>query len=97
MVSVAEAEKIVLEHLFSPSSKKVALADANGKILAEEIAADRDFPPFDRAAMDGIAISFDEFEKGKRESTREASTEVNNSMLKQNELTSEPKTDNDIA
>ena len=37
-----------------------------------------------------------EFEKGKRESTREASTEVNNSMLKQNELTSESRTDNGI-
>jgi sec-independent protein translocase protein TatA len=35
-----------------------------------------------------------EFEKGKRESIREASTEVNNSMLKQNELASEPRTDN---
>jgi sec-independent protein translocase protein TatA len=35
-----------------------------------------------------------EFEKGKRESIHEASTEVNNSTLKQNELTSEPNTDN---
>jgi sec-independent protein translocase protein TatA len=35
-----------------------------------------------------------EFEKGKRESIREASTEVNNSTLKQNELSSEPKSDN---
>jgi sec-independent protein translocase protein TatA len=35
-----------------------------------------------------------EFEKGKRESIREASTEVNTSKLKQNELSSEPKTDN---
>jgi sec-independent protein translocase protein TatA len=35
-----------------------------------------------------------EFEKGKRESIREASTEVNNSKSKQTELSSEPKTDN---
>ena len=35
-----------------------------------------------------------EFEKGKRESIREASTEVNTSKLKENELSSEPKTDN---
>jgi sec-independent protein translocase protein TatA len=34
-----------------------------------------------------------EFEKGKRESIREASTEVNNSVLKQNEVTSDAKTD----
>ena len=36
-----------------------------------------------------------EFEKGKRESIRETSTEENRGMLKQDELTSEPTTDND--
>ncbi|HKX21260.1 MAG TPA: twin-arginine translocase TatA/TatE family subunit [Nitrososphaeraceae archaeon] len=37
-----------------------------------------------------------EFEKGKRESIRETSTEENRSVSKQAELTSEPRTDNDI-
>ncbi|HEY6949597.1 MAG TPA: twin-arginine translocase TatA/TatE family subunit [Nitrososphaeraceae archaeon] len=37
-----------------------------------------------------------EFEKGKRESIRERSTEENRSVSKQDELTSEPRTDNDI-
>ena len=37
-----------------------------------------------------------EFEKGKRDSIRETSTEENRSMSKQDELTSEPRTDNDI-
>lgn len=37
-----------------------------------------------------------EFEKGKRESFRERSTEENRSVSKQDELTSEPRTDNDI-
>lgn len=36
-----------------------------------------------------------EFENGKRESIRETSTEENRGMLKQDELTSEPTTDND--
>lgn len=36
-----------------------------------------------------------EFEKGKRESIRETSTEDNRGVSKQNELTSEPTTDND--
>ena len=35
---------------------RVALAAANGRVLAAEIAADRDVPPFDRAAMDGYAV-----------------------------------------
>ena len=37
-----------------------------------------------------------EFEKGKRDSIRETSTEENRRMSKQDELTSEPRTDNDI-
>lgn len=36
-----------------------------------------------------------EFENGKRESIRETSTEENRGMSKQDELTSEPTTDND--
>jgi len=38
-----------------------------------------------------------EFEKGKRESIRETSTENNRGVSKQDELTSEPTTDNDIS
>ena len=37
-----------------------------------------------------------EFEKGKRESIRETFTEDNIGMSKEDELTSEPATDNDI-
>ncbi len=37
-----------------------------------------------------------EFEKGKRDSIRETSTEENRSVSKQDELTSKPRIDNDI-
>jgi molybdopterin molybdotransferase len=32
------------------------LADAAGRVLAESIAADRDYPPFERSARDGYAV-----------------------------------------
>jgi len=67
MVSVAEAEKIILDHLFIPKTEHVSLELVNGKILAEEIKADRDLPPFDRATMDGIAIAFERFKNGQIE------------------------------
>ena len=35
---------------------RVPLAEANGRVLATEIVATRDVPPFDRAAMDGYAV-----------------------------------------
>lgn len=34
--------------------------------MKEDIVADRDFPPFDRVSMDGIAINFESFKKGQR-------------------------------
>jgi molybdopterin molybdotransferase len=67
MVSVAEAERIILKHLFIPRTESASLANLRGRILAEEIKADRDLPPFNRATMDGIAISFENFESGQRE------------------------------
>jgi molybdopterin molybdotransferase len=66
MVSVSEAERIILGHLYKAASEKVAFTQACGRVLAEEIKADRDLPPFNRATMDGVAISFEGFEKGER-------------------------------
>lgn len=57
MISVKEALKIVAENAFIPNVSEVPLLESLGKILAEDITADRDFPPFNRVAMDGIAIA----------------------------------------
>jgi len=57
MISVKEALKIVEENAFIPSISEVFLLESLGKFLAENITADRDFPPFDRVAMDGIAVN----------------------------------------
>lgn len=39
-----------------PPIETVDLNDAVGRVLAQEICADRDYPPFDRAARDGFAV-----------------------------------------
>jgi len=39
------------------SVASVALRDAAGCVLQQSVKAERDQPPFDRVAMDGIAIS----------------------------------------
>lgn len=66
MLTVAEAEQIILTHAFSPSGEEVELLRAPGRILQEDLTADRDFPPFDRVAMDGIAICHATFETSRR-------------------------------
>ncbi len=38
------------------ATEQVSLCDAAGRVIAEDVAADRDYPPFDRSARDGFAI-----------------------------------------
>lgn len=67
MITVSEAYGLIQKHLFKPIDMTVALDQAVGKVLAEPVHADRDFPPFDRVAMDGIAVSFERIHQGQRE------------------------------
>ncbi len=65
-MSVSEAAALVLYEVRLRTTETVALANALGRVLREPIVADRDFPPFDRVAMDGIAIQQADFEQGTR-------------------------------
>src|SRR5687768_15006479 len=59
-LTVGEALEIVLAHTPALPAEDVPLEAALGRVLAEDVAADRDFPPFDRAAMDGYAVRVDD-------------------------------------
>jgi molybdenum cofactor synthesis domain-containing protein len=56
MIPVNEAIEIVLDHTPRLPTERVSLANAMGRFLAEDIVADSDLPPFDRAQMDGYAL-----------------------------------------
>src|SRR6185295_3031185 len=40
----------------TPATEQVPALEADGRVLAETVVADRDYPPFPRAARDGFAI-----------------------------------------
>jgi molybdopterin molybdotransferase len=40
----------------TPGTEVVPLSEARGRVLAEDIAADRDYPPFNRSIRDGFAV-----------------------------------------
>ncbi len=67
MISVKAAERIIVQQKMDFPSVLLPLQQTVGKILAENLYADRDFPPYNRVAMDGIAIQYAAFEKGIRE------------------------------
>jgi molybdopterin molybdotransferase len=56
LLTVAQAIAIIDATAVSPRVVEVALAEAAGLVLAEEILADRDYPPFDKSLMDGFAV-----------------------------------------
>ena len=56
MITPTDAFQLLIDLPVPTSSQKIALEDSIGRILAEDICADRDFPPFDRVMMDGIAV-----------------------------------------
>ena len=67
LLDVQEASRIILEAAEDFGTENVPLKQSLGRILREDIHADRDFPPFDRVSMDGIAIKIRSFEKGMRQ------------------------------
>lgn len=64
MVSVQQAEQIITETAASFGVETLPFEQCVGRVLAEDLKADRDLPPYDRVMMDGIAISFSGIEEG---------------------------------
>lgn len=66
MITVSEATAIVLSHSVETGVEEISIQEACGRVLKETVRADRDFPPFNRVSMDGIAIAFQAWQKGER-------------------------------
>ncbi len=56
MISVDEALAEILSHMVPLEAERVAILDALGRVLVQEIVSDIDIPPFDNSAMDGYAV-----------------------------------------
>ncbi|MDH5602449.1 MAG: molybdopterin molybdotransferase MoeA, partial [Cyclobacteriaceae bacterium] len=66
MILTSEALATVLSNTRDYGTVIVPIEKATGRTLAQDITADRDFPPFDRVMMDGIAINSSAFSSGLR-------------------------------
>jgi molybdopterin molybdotransferase len=56
LISVADAQRIVLEQAKRLDPERVPIERAAGRVLAEPVAALVDLPPFANSAMDGFAL-----------------------------------------
>ncbi len=66
MITVEKATNIILDHIVDFGQEEVALEASIGRVLKEKLTADRDFPPFHRVTMDGVAIRYDAYAEGLR-------------------------------
>lgn len=66
MIDINEATQIVLSHKRDFGTEVLPIEECTGRVLRQEIKADRDFPPFTRVTMDGIAFQWAAYEKGQR-------------------------------
>jgi molybdopterin molybdotransferase len=56
LISVNEARDLVVAAVRPLGAERVPVDDALGRVLAEDVVADVDLPPFDSSAMDGYAL-----------------------------------------
>ncbi|MDQ6986794.1 MAG: molybdopterin molybdotransferase MoeA [Mariprofundaceae bacterium] len=56
--SVIEAQQCILSHVSAMPEEMVALHESLGRVLAGDVNANRNHPPYDVSAMDGYAVRF---------------------------------------
>lgn len=57
MLSVSEARERILQVFHPTEAEEVSLGTASGRVLAEDIHAPIDLPPFDNSSVDGFALT----------------------------------------
>lgn len=63
LTQLADAQKVVLDAAPVLGHEKVSILDALGRVLGEDIVAERDNPPWDNSAMDGFAVRWDDIKQ----------------------------------
>ena len=66
LTTVKEALSIILNNTEDYGVEEIDFLNSVGRILKENIFSDRDFPPFNRVSMDGIAVASEAFNNGQR-------------------------------
>lgn len=67
MINYTEARTMIRSKAHSFGTDTLPLEQAYGRVLNETVRADRDYPPFNRATMDGYALRTEDLQGGVRE------------------------------
>jgi molybdopterin molybdotransferase len=64
LLDVIAASAAVMDTVRDFGMEQVPFTSARGRVLREPVLADRDFPPYNRVTMDGIALDYETYAKG---------------------------------
>lgn len=63
LTQLHEAQHVVLDAAMVLGEEKVSILEVLGRVLAEDIVAGRDNPPWDNSAMDGFAVRWEDIKQ----------------------------------
>ena len=63
LTQLQEAQRIVLASTPTLGLEKISILDALGRVLGEDIVAERDNPPWNNSAMDGFAVRWEDIKQ----------------------------------
>ncbi|MBN4054251.1 molybdopterin molybdotransferase MoeA [Nitrospira defluvii] len=67
MISVAEAQKLILDEIKVMGAERILLPNALGRTLCEDILSPLNHPPWNTSAMDGYAVRYTDTKTASRE------------------------------
>ena len=68
MISVEDALSLILSQIREMGSERVDITSSLGRVIAEDIYARRNNPPWDNSAMDGYALLYADIKGATRDS-----------------------------
>jgi molybdopterin molybdotransferase len=63
LTQLYDAQKVVLDAATVLGLEKISILDVLGRVLGEDIVAERDNPPWDNSAMDGFAVRWEDIKQ----------------------------------
>ena len=63
LTQLSDAQRVVLDAATVLGPEKISILDALGRVLSEDIVAERDNPPWDNSAMDGFAVRWEDIKQ----------------------------------
>ena len=67
MITVDEASDKILSYIRPLGFERVSILEGLGRVIAEDVYANRDIPPLDNSSMDGYAVRWEDIQNSSKD------------------------------